>query len=298
MKFAVIDIGSNTAKAEIYRYKNKKLILLEKYVERDMIADHKDLGTLDDDGVSILINIMNKFRRICERSGVRMIFPYATQSLRGIDNADDVRGRIKDATGLRVTIISGEDEARLCCEAFLSLSGENDGYLTDMGGGSTEINLIDNGKILRSVSLPFGSRSICREFGVDIVPDPEQERLICEAVDRRIEAAGFTQSGKDMFACGGTVSGMFKLYRAITGNNVECAEVKELSDFYATLKNDRDSAEETARIHTPDRYDTIYAGMLAHLRLCTALGCKVIHHAKTTCRRGYAQQLINNGIIK
>ena len=99
MKFAVIDIGSNTAKAEIYKYKNNALKLKLKEVRRDMIADHKDGGSLDSDGVSILINIMKEFALICRQNEVEKIFPYATQSLRGIDNADD-RARKRQGSAL------------------------------------------------------------------------------------------------------------------------------------------------------------------------------------------------------
>ena len=241
---------------------------------------------------------MNRFRGICSVSGVRRIFPYATQSLRGISNASDVCDRIKKATGLSVRIISGEDEARLGCEAFLSTGGGHDGYLTDLGGGSTEINLIEGGKIIKSVSLPFGSRSLCRRFGVDLFPGSEQAEAIRSYVVQQINESGFDKKKTDMFACGGTSAGMFKLYKALKGENVSSADVSVFSDFFEDLKNDRELAEKAAREYTPDRFDTVYTGMLAHMCLCFALGCEKIHHTKTTCRRGYAEELIRNGIIK
>ena len=113
MRFAVIDIGSNTAKAEIYKYKDGSLELKKKYIEKDMTADHKDGGVLDGEGIDILVNIMNRFRAVCHENGVYRIFPYATQSLRGISNADEVLEKIKKRAGLEVEIISGKKDSTI-----------------------------------------------------------------------------------------------------------------------------------------------------------------------------------------
>lgn len=297
MKFAVIDIGSNTAKAEIYKYNNNKLTATAKYIERDMIADHKDGGVLDDECIGVLVNIMNGFAAVCAENGVKRIFPYATQSLRGISNAEQVCERIKSETGLTLRIISGEEEARLGCEAFLQAGNPGTGVLTDMGGGSTEINVIEGGEVRVSVSLPFGSRSLCHEFGIGIFPTPEQAARIKSAV-RGFSAGIKAPEGATLFASGGTSAGMFRLFRVVTGRNTKSLSAEELRLFIRGLVYDTVEAEKLARQHTPDRYDTVYAGMLAHLYLCEALGCVRIEHCKTTCRMGYARQLIRNGIIK
>ena len=298
MKFAVIDIGSNTAKAEIYKYKDGSLELKKKYIEKDMTADHKDGGVLDGEGIDILVNIMNRFRAVCHENGVYRIFPYATQSLRGISNADEVLEKIKKRTGLEVEIISGKKEAQLCFEAFAADGGTDHGVLSDMGGGSTELNFIKDGNLVKSVSLPFGSRSVCHDFKIDIIPDTEQEKRIVELADAYIKEFDLSSGMKQLYACGGTSSGMFKLYSRLRGGSRSEAELTQLTDFYNLCKAEKEKAIAAAKELTPERYDTVFAGIYAHICICSALGCTVVKHCKSTCRKGYAAALIRNGYVK
>lgn len=298
MKFAVIDIGSNTAKAEIYKYKNNALKLKLKEVRRDLIADHKDGGSLDSDGVSILINIMKEFALICRQNEVEKIFPYATQSLRDIDNADEVLRMIRAATGFNVEIISGEEEARLCFDAFRCEHGALSGALSDMGGGSTEITLFDCGKVEKSESVPFGSRSLVHALGIDTIPDTEQEKKIRKMIDDYAEQYRLSCAKGSLYACGGTSSGMFRLLSEKAGGKVSSASVDTLYDFYAYCKSDIKKAAETALLLTSDRYDTVYTGLFAHICLCEAIGCRTVRLCKSTCRRGYAEKMIKNGYVK
>ena len=293
LKFAVIDIGSNTAKAEIYKYKHGSLQLIKKYVERDMIADHKDTGALDSEGTDILINIMNGFLGVCKKNGADKIFPYATQSLRGIDNADTVTEKIKILTGLDIKIISGEEEARLCFESFQAEGGAENGVLSDMGGGSTELSFIKSGELIKSVSLPFGSRSVTHGYKIDILPDNEQEEKISALIDGYIKNKALPADNGQMFACGGSSSGLFRLY-----NNGKSVNINDLISFYDGCKKDVKKTETLARELTPERYDTVFAGIYAYICLCRALGCVKINHCKSTCRKGYAAKLVRDGYVK
>lgn len=298
MKFAVIDIGSNTVKADLYKYKDGKLELQEKYIERDMIADHKDGGVLDRSGADILINIMNGFKRICLDKGITKIFPYATQSLRGISNADEVLKSIKAYTGLDVVIISGKEEARLCFESFSAESGVKDGVLSDMGGGSTELNFIKNGELVKSVSLPFGARSLTHDIKINIIPDKNQKKEISAIIDKLKKEYELPSGYKDLYACGGTSSGMFKLFCERTKTKKKSADVTDIFALYNELASDPDAAAKIAFEIIPERYDTVFTGVYAHIYICRILGIEKINHCKSTCRKGYAAKLIRDGYIK
>ena len=292
MRFAVIDIGSNTAKAEIYKYKDGKLELKEKFIERDMTADHKDGGILDRQGTEILINIMNKFKLVCKENGAKSIFPYATQSLRGIDNADEVLADIKKHTGLDVKIISGKEEARLCFESFVSEGGAENGVLSDLGGGSTELCFIKNGELIKSVSLPFGARSLTHGFKINIMPTDLQEAEIAALIEGYKKESDLPDSKTELFACGGSSSGLFRIYGGSS------ADLQDLAAFYAGCKSDMNKAEKTARELAPERYDTVFTGIYAHICLCRALNCYKINRCKSTCRKGYAAMLVRDGYVK
>ena len=104
MRFAVVDIGSTTVKLNIYRTRGKRFFETDTFTERAALASYKLTGSLSDEGVSALINVIRSFSAICDKKRVKRVFPYATQSLRGISNADAVLTRVKNETGYEIEI--------------------------------------------------------------------------------------------------------------------------------------------------------------------------------------------------
>ncbi|MGW3622554.1 Ppx/GppA phosphatase family protein [Streptomyces sp. NPDC000880] len=94
------------------------------------------------------------------------VFPFATSVIRDAPNREEVIAQVARATGTRLRVLPGEEEARLAYVAARQWTGSETGPLLmlDIGGGTVEI-ASGRGVQPRSVlSLPLGARRITRDW--------------------------------------------------------------------------------------------------------------------------------------
>ncbi|MFE4991138.1 Ppx/GppA phosphatase family protein [Streptomyces mirabilis] len=94
------------------------------------------------------------------------VFPFATSVIRDASNREQVIAQVARATGTRLRVLPGEEEARLAYAAARQWTGSETGPLLmlDIGGGTVEI-ASGRGAQPRSVlSLPLGARRITRDW--------------------------------------------------------------------------------------------------------------------------------------
>lgn len=74
-------------------------------------------------------------------------------------NGRTIIKKIEKDTGIRIEIIDGQEEARMIYNNHIEVYGDRLGnYMyVDVGGGSTEINLLTNGELVWSVSYNIGT---------------------------------------------------------------------------------------------------------------------------------------------
>ncbi|MFC0210596.1 Ppx/GppA phosphatase family protein, partial [Chelativorans intermedius] len=133
-------------------------------------------------------------------AGVRTI---ATEACRAARNGEDFLGRVRRETGLTLEVIDRHTEARLAVAGCSSLvTRETDGLvLFDIGGGSSEIALIDLTRhrtprladhIVSWTSLPVGVVSLAERFGGRTVTRETFEAMVAEvtAMLARFEGRG------------------------------------------------------------------------------------------------------------
>ncbi|MDQ1032096.1 exopolyphosphatase/guanosine-5'-triphosphate,3'-diphosphate pyrophosphatase [Streptomyces umbrinus] len=94
------------------------------------------------------------------------VFPFATSVIRDAPNREQVIAQVARATGTRLRVLPGEEEARLAYVAARQWTGSESGPLLmlDIGGGTVEI-ASGRGAQPRSVlSLPLGARRVTRDW--------------------------------------------------------------------------------------------------------------------------------------
>jgi exopolyphosphatase/guanosine-5'-triphosphate,3'-diphosphate pyrophosphatase len=82
-----------------------------------------------------------------------------TSAMREAVNRDSLIKRLREESGIKLEVIQGIEEAQLIAEAVLSkvdVRGKL-ALLIDIGGGSIEISLVDNGDLILSDSVKMGS---------------------------------------------------------------------------------------------------------------------------------------------
>ena len=163
-KLAAIDIGSNAVRLLIANtyiednhptYKKISLIRLPIRLGNDVFSN----GKISQKKIEILTEGVKIFRSIMKIHKVSKYIAVATSAMRGAKNAKKIIDKIYKETKLKVEVISGDIEAAYILKLFKdNLNIKNENYLfIDVGGGSTEVNLSTNGKIIASESFKVGT---------------------------------------------------------------------------------------------------------------------------------------------
>ena len=157
---AVIDIGSNSARMAIFKKTSHfGFVLLKEIKSRVRISEgaYQNDGNLQPNAINRAINALKEFKFIVKSLKVRKILIVATSAVRDAPNKNQFLNLVKKETGLQIKVIDGEKEAFFGAIAASNLLPQKSGITIDIGGGSTEIALIENKKIVDKISLKLGT---------------------------------------------------------------------------------------------------------------------------------------------
>lgn len=162
--FGGIDVGSNAARLLIASVnigesesKLRKTILLR--VPLRLGEDVFSTGRISDERARKFVRMMKAYKHLLAIYEVEDYMICATSAMREATNGTKIAENILEKTGMKIDIISGKDEAKLVydCKIADELSGDKTYMYVDVGGGSTEISLIEAGRKTRSKSFGIGT---------------------------------------------------------------------------------------------------------------------------------------------
>ncbi|MEJ7744063.1 MAG: hypothetical protein WKF73_16915 [Nocardioidaceae bacterium] len=143
MREAVLDVGSNTAHLLIVdAHRGAAPLPAASRKESLRLAEHlTPKGAISDSGVDALITFIRSALIEAENQGCEEVTAFATSAIREATNTDEVLSQVERKTGVRVVVLTGEDEACLTFLAVRRWFGWSSGRLAvfDIGGGSLEI---------------------------------------------------------------------------------------------------------------------------------------------------------------
>ncbi|MBW8701735.1 Exopolyphosphatase [Streptomyces sp. MBT84] len=182
MRLGVLDVGSNTV----------HLLVVDAHPGARPLPAHShkaDLrlaqlldggGAIGRDGVDKLIAVILDALQAAEDKGVVELLPFATSAVREASNVDEVLARVKDATGVELQVLTGEEEARLTFLAARRWFGWSAGKLLvlDIGGGSLEIAYGIDEEPDAAVSLPLGAGRLTAGWLPGDPPDPADVKAL------------------------------------------------------------------------------------------------------------------------
>lgn len=165
VNYAAIDIGSNAVRLliksidreAVQEKKFKKVMMLR--VPLRLGFDVFSIGELSEKKVDKLRRLMKAFRQLMKIYDVDDYRACATSAMRDARNGRMIIKKIEKDTGIRIEIIDGQEEARMIYNNHIEcMEGRQGNYMyVDVGGGSTEINLLTNGELVWSVSYNIGT---------------------------------------------------------------------------------------------------------------------------------------------
>jgi exopolyphosphatase/guanosine-5'-triphosphate,3'-diphosphate pyrophosphatase len=163
MKYAAIDIGSNAVRLLIARVHTVPQLRVEKLglirVPVRLGESVFSFGSVSEEKKLMLAKTMRAFRLLMEIHEVQHFRACATSAMREARNAKVVMEFVKAEANIDINIIEGQEEAQLIQAALstVNLSKTKSYLFVDVGGGSTELSLIRNGKLVKSKSFEIGT---------------------------------------------------------------------------------------------------------------------------------------------
>jgi len=165
--FAAVDIGSNSVRLKIAKTARGRLQTLHEDREVTRLGESVFANRmLDPQAMSTTMQVLQRFHRAAQEHAVDRVRVVATSALRDANNSRALVDWVRTATGWRVEVISGLEEGRLIHLGILSHAhiAHSRALLIDLGGGSCELTLSNDGHIEDMVSLPIGAVRLTQTF--------------------------------------------------------------------------------------------------------------------------------------
>lgn len=272
---AAIDIGSNAARLLIKSVDVpesgepvlSKILLLR--VPLRLGFDVFSKGKITSSKEKNLTRLMKVYMHLMKIYGVEKFRACATSAMRDAENGEEIIKDIRRKTGISIEIINGKEEAEMIYENHIEcLDNVVGNYMyVDVGGGSTEINLISAGKSVFSASYNIGTVRLLN----CAVNDSEWNRL---ESDMKELVADY--GNMDIVGSGGNIN---RIYKMVEPSDRSSKQMTVASLAAVCREMEPLSAEERIELYgfKPDRADVIVPAGKIFLFISEAVGAKFIY---------------------
>lgn len=272
--YGAIDIGSNAARLLIKSvddsqekcFKKEMLLRVPLRLGFDVFAK----GELSEKKAGKLKRLMKAFRQLMKIYDVDRYRACATSAMRDARNGCEIIREIKKSTGIAIEIIDGEEEARMVYNNHIECLEDRKGnYLyVDVGGGSTEVNLLTEGELVYSESYNIGTVRILS----NAVKSGAWEKM-------ESDLAAVTQSMQqvNIIGSGGNINKLFKLAPlAEADKEMKRLPVESLRALYSRLQPLSVAERMDTYNLKQDRADVIVPAAEIFLRIADTIGAEFI----------------------
>ena len=172
--YAAIDLGTNNCRLLIARPTGENFVVIDAFSRVVRLGEGvAQTGRLSDEAMDRAVGALKICADKLRRRNVHLARSVATEACRRASNGEAFIERVKRETGIVLDVISAQEEARLAvlgCHILLE-DGIGPAMIFDIGGGSTELVLIEPGgpvpHILDWQSVPWGVVSLTETVGGD-----------------------------------------------------------------------------------------------------------------------------------
>lgn len=216
VRLGVLDVGSNTIHlVAVDAYSGSRPTPMSDWKQPLRLVELLDKkGNIEDKGIAKLVDAVQEASDLADNLKCEELVAFATSAVRSATNSQDVLKRVEKKTGVKLNILSGEEEARLTFLAARRWHGWSAGRITnfDIGGGSLEISTGTEEMPDLAVSLDLGAGRLTHEWFDTDPPERKKINMLRDYIDA--ELAGPAEQFKAMGETGLAV-GTSKTFRSL-----------------------------------------------------------------------------------
>lgn len=207
-KFAVIDIGSNSVRFVVYEsLKRAPYVAFNEKVLCGLGRGLAKNGLMMEETMASALSTLKRFRVLLDKMDIQNFKVVATSAVREAKNGLDFVERVRAECGLEISVISGEEEAKLSAYGVLCALPRARGIVGDLGGGSLELAHVVDGDVKNKTSLAIGPL---------MFQDKDAKAVPKSTIDRALAQNGWLAELKDQnfYAVGGSWRALAKIHMA------------------------------------------------------------------------------------
>ena len=277
--YAAVDLGTNNCRLLVARPTDGGFTVVDAFSRIVRLGEGLSrTGRLSDEAMDRAVGALAICSEKLRRRNVSLVRSVATEACRRAENGMGFVDRVRSETGIVLDVIEPQEEARLAvlgCHKLLE-PGDGPALIFDIGGGSTELVLIDQiegiPKIRSWWSAPWGVVSLTESEGREALEGPD--RLLAYGRMRERARRAFAQfasalprdvEGIRLLGTSGTVTTLASVHlalpaydrRAVDGLHVPVEAMQEISSMIAGMDH-----KERASLPCigADRADLVVAG--------------------------------------
>ena len=296
MKYAVIDLGSNTIRLVVYEETNAEFHALFTQKFTAGLAAYLQDGMMTPEGIRLICTTLQRCKMLLKEFTPCTTLAFSTAPLRNIRNTQEAIDQIYAETGYSVDVLTGLEEAYLDYYGVQRELPVESGLLFDIGGGSTEILTFAHDGTGVIESVPIGSLNLSKKHIAKLFPDKKERDAIRLQVQKSLKRHKLNHLPPYETLCGigGTARTVLQLLQAMkvilpSQRTFTAEQFRKLKKF---LWKKDSAAMELLTQYCPDRLHTIFSGILILETLILQSRCTTVYVCKYGVREGYLRRYL------
>ncbi len=205
---AIIDLGSNSVRLVVYERLSRSATPL--FNEKELCGLARGVATrgrLEPEAIASALTAVRRFVALTTQMRVGALHVLATAASREASNGPDFMAAVEQITGIKPTVLSGGEEARLSAQGVVSGFHKPDGVAGDLGGGSLEVVDIRDNKTGDGETFPLGGLRLEESAEKSL---KKAEKITAEVLEKSKVLPGGEK--RKFYAIGGTWRSLARLH--------------------------------------------------------------------------------------
>jgi exopolyphosphatase/guanosine-5'-triphosphate,3'-diphosphate pyrophosphatase len=307
-RYAAVDIGSNSVRmlaAEIGPGLATKILAAERQVTRLGAGVFQD-GRIPTEAMDFVCENLARMAQLYRKLDIVGVRAVATSAVRDSANQHEFIEKASSALGSPVEIISGAEEARLIhlgVQARWPQSGKRV-LIVDVGGGSAELILSEDGALQEAFSKPLGAVRLTEVFLKGDPPAPLELHRMIESIEEKL-ATPVRRIGKGPFdrviATSATAAAIVCAVNRVGRSRRDEADrlkasAAQIRRFYREVRQLDLAGRRKIQGIGPRRAELIVSGAAVFLKVLELFQQPALHYSSAGVRDGIIADLAARGV--